>query len=67
MKKKDRYVGVEVEVNLEDIAYLLNPTQAMELIKMIDLAQEEWEFTLQVADHFDKLRKVYEEEVSIHD
>lgn len=46
--------SLHIDVSLTDIADSLNPEQAKKLIFLIDLAQEDWDFTCDVYAMFTK-------------
>ena len=43
---------VVVDIDMEDLADSLNTEEAMKLIQSIDLAQADWDFTMEVTKHF---------------
>ena len=54
---------IDVDNLVFEICDKLNYEQAIKLIKDIDIYQEDWGFTLEVYDHFKKLKDEYDKEV----
>lgn len=55
-------IRVAVTLDAEDFAFQLDTSEAFDFVVMLDEAREEWDFTLRLADHFDKLRAEHAKE-----
>ena len=60
-------IRMEFDIDIDDltcdICVRLNHEQAIKLIKDIDIYQQNWDFTLEIYDHFKKLKDEYDQEV----
>lgn len=56
-------IKATVVLSAADLVKNLNQEDLLKLVKNIDEAVAEWEFTLQLCDHFDGLRKEHTAEV----
>lgn len=59
-------IGLTFALDIDDLIAALiqqaGPARLFEAIKEIDAAVEDWDFTLGLADHFETLRREYEQD-----
>ena len=57
-------INVDAELSVEEIVRVMGREQVVELIKALDVALADWDLTLELCDHFDKLREDYAREAA---
>lgn len=62
MKTHGPYVTINATLDIEDLSHELDDEDAFELVTKLDEMRGDWDFTLRLADHFDKLRAEHEKE-----
>lgn len=55
-------ISVAIDLDAADLAERISFDDAVEFIKQLDAAIGEWDITLRLADHFDKLRAEHAKE-----
>lgn len=57
-------IRMAVSLDAEDLAYQLETDEALAFVKLLDESRGDWDFTLALCDHFDKLRAAHVAEVA---
>ena len=55
-------VDVQAEISVDEIVDNVERGDLLELIKSIDHAMRDWDFTLALCDHFEKMREAWKKE-----